>query len=202
MDPTKITYHHPLPGVGSVTSSISKIAKTAAKTEKYRNLLYRIARDLKVNNGLEIGTSLGFSTLYLACACPDAKWHTLEGAKEVAELAQKNFDNTTFKNIELSIGNFENILPEVLNKCEDLDLVFFDGNHQLQPTLSYFEQCLLKRSENAVFIFDDINWSPEMKQAWKKIKDHPEVVTSIDLYFLGMVFFDKSLSKQHYLLRY
>lgn len=201
-DSSKVTYDHPLPGVGSVTTSIRKIASTASKSEKYQNLLYRVARDLKVKNGLEIGTSLGFTTLHLASARPDAKWNTLEGAKEIAELAQRNFDNTTFRNIELTIGNFENILPEVLNKCEELDFVFFDGNHQLQPTLSYFEQCLLKRSENAVFIFDDINWSSEMKQAWKMIKDHPEVVTSIDLYFLGIVFFDKSLSKQHYLLRY
>lgn len=64
-----------------------------------------------------------------------------------------------------------------------LDWVFFDGNHKKEPTIRYFHQCLEKASEKALFIFDDINWSAEMQEAWDEIKQHAKVYITIDLFF-------------------
>jgi len=68
--------------------------------------------------------------------------------------------------------------------------------------LRYFEQCLKAINNETVFVFDDINWSEGMKNAWKQIKKHPSVRISIDLFFLGIVFFRKELSKEDFVIRF
>jgi hypothetical protein len=41
-----------------------------------------------------------------------------------------------------------------------------------------------------------------MEKAWKKIKEHPRVKTTIDLFELGIVFFNSDLHKKHYKMRF
>ncbi|PLX08851.1 MAG: hypothetical protein C0598_12110 [Marinilabiliales bacterium] len=104
--------------------------------------------------------------------------------------------------IEVVTGNFKVTLPELLKKITTVDMVFFDGNHKEEPTLNYFNQCLEKVNEDSVLIFDDIYWSQGMTSAWKKIKTHPDISFTIDLYWMGMVFFKKGISRQHFVIRY
>jgi hypothetical protein len=51
-------------------------------------------------------------------------------------------------------------------------------------------------------IIDDIYWSKEMENAWTKIKNHPQVSSTIDIFQLGIVFFNADLYKNHYKMRY
>ena len=81
-----------------------------------------------------------------------------------------------------------------------MDLVFFDGNHQKEATIKYFTICLAKAHENSVFIIDDIYWSEGMQEAWNEIKNHAQVTVTIDLFFLGIVFFRKEQAGQHFML--
>lgn len=90
----------------------------------------------------------------------------------------------------------------VLAGISKTDFVFFDGNHQYEPTLKYFNMCLDKVHSKSVFVFDDINWSEGMQRAWNEIKNHPKVTVTIDLFMMGLVFFDPDLSKQDFVLRY
>jgi hypothetical protein len=82
-----------------------------------------------------------------------------------------------------------------------VDFAFFDGNHRYEPTLRYFELCLAHRTDNSVFVFDDIHWSEEMERAWEAIKAHPDVTITVDLFYIGLVFFRKGRPKQHFWLR-
>ena len=181
---------------------ICEVARKSLQQKKYAQLLFRLVNRFASNNILEIGTSLGISTLYLSL--PDKKNHvfTLEGSPEIAALAQKNFNLLKRDNIELICGEFEESLPIVLKKNPNLDLIYFDGNHQKDATLSYFYQCLSNATEKTIFVFDDIYWSSEMNIAWEEIKNHPSVTLSIDLFQFGIVFFHKGQVKQHFTLRF
>ena len=78
-----------------------------------------------------------------------------------------------------------------------------DGNHRKEPTLRYFRLILEKINNNSVIIVDDIHWSSEMEEAWEEIKSDPAVHMSIDLFFMGLVFFkDEFKIKQHFTIRY
>ncbi len=152
---------------------------------------------------LELGTSLGITSSYMASAQPNAKVTTMEGAKAVAAVAQKNFNALGLQNINIVQGNFDNTLPGVLKKTNVVDLAFVDGNHRREPTLQYFEQLLQKSNDNTILVFDDIHWSAEMEQAWASIQAHPRVTLTIDLFFIGLVFFRAEQKvKQHFTVRF
>jgi predicted O-methyltransferase YrrM len=183
---------------------VSEIAGRSAKNVRYCRLLFRLAYYLRPQVILEIGSSLGISTSYLASTNSAAKVITLEGCPNTANEAKKNFESLGLKNVEIIVGNFGTILPDLIHRlpAAGCQLVFFDGNHRKGPTLDYFKQCLGFAHNDSVFVFDDIHWSNEMEEAWEEIKLHPEVTVTIDLFFLGIIFFRKEQAKENFVIRY
>ncbi len=179
---------------------IGAIAKTAGISKKEARLLIRITDYFKPKNILELGTSLGLGTYCLHLGNPKAGIVTLEGCKETAQVAQNQFRKFKVQQIEVVVGDFKQTLPEVLIRHKT-DMIYFDGNHQKEPTLDYFYQSLKTIHNDSFFIFDDIHWSKEMEEAWNIIKAHPKVTVSIDTFFWGIVFFRKEQPKQHFNIR-
>jgi predicted O-methyltransferase YrrM len=127
---------------------------------------------------------------------------TIEGAREIAAVATENFKQLGLnKYIQQRTGNFDEVLPDVLKTYEEVDVAFIDGNHRYAPTLYYFEMLLPKIHNNSMLIFDDIYWSKGMTKAWEEIKEHPQVTVTVDLFFIGLVFFRKEQVKEHFKLR-
>ncbi|MEW6470329.1 MAG: class I SAM-dependent methyltransferase [Bacteroidota bacterium] len=182
--------------------AVKEICRSAEKSSKYGQLLFRLVNYLKPQTIIDLGTSLGITTLYLSAGSPRARLHTIEGCPQTAAIAQANFHSQGADHIVLHTGNFDDRLPELLRKEERIDFAFFDGNHRKDPTLRYFELCLQRAHNASVFVFDDINWSAEMQQAWRLIKAHPRVTISIDLFSMGMVFFRKEQASQHFVIRF
>ncbi|MES2647802.1 MAG: class I SAM-dependent methyltransferase [Bacteroidota bacterium] len=183
--------------------SVQSIAGTALKPKKFGQLLFRIANFYQPKNIMELGTSLGITSAYLASANQHATVVTMEGASEVAAVARDNFNTLDLQNIQLKEGNFDETLPAVLSKMQTVDLAFIDGNHRLEPTVNYFKNLLPYCHENSILVFDDVHWSKEMERAWESIKSHESVLLTIDLFFIGLVFFRKDFKiKQHFTIRF
>jgi predicted O-methyltransferase YrrM len=195
-------------GAGSVIDnknkrSISSIAKNAAKPKKFGQLLFRMVKHYQPATILELGTSLGITTLYLSLAKPDGKLITMEGSKEIAEVTKRNFRNLEIRNIEIVEGNFDNTLSSVVRGLSTVDFAFIDGNHRKEPTERYFKEILAKTNNDSILVFDDIHWSSEMEAAWETIKNNAAVTCSIDLFFIGIIFFRKEFKeKQHFVIRF
>lgn len=182
---------------------VHKIAASSLKHSKYAQLLFRIVKYYQPETILELGTSFGISTAYMASGNPAANVFTLEGASSIAEIAQQNFMGLGIKNIKLCKGQFEQNLLPVLNEIKQPGLVFIDGNHLKQPTLEYFSQLLKYSGSSTIIIFDDIHWSEGMEEAWAEIQQHPSVTLSIDLFFIGLVFLNPDFKiKQHFEIRF
>lgn len=195
-------------GAGSTMSktqsrSISSIAKHAAKPPKYAQLLYRLVNYYQPETILELGTSLGISTSYMALANPHAYVVTGEGSNAIAAEATRNFNDMNLPFVELVEGNFDDTLSEMLTSMPIVDMAFIDGNHRKEPTLRYFDQILSHTHNFSMIVLDDIHWSAEMEAAWEAIKSHPQVRMSIDLFFVGIVFFREEFKvKQHFTIRF
>jgi predicted O-methyltransferase YrrM len=182
---------------------IRDIAKHGISKSKFSELYFKLVNFFDAEYIVELGTSLGLNSLYLAKANSKAKVYTIEGDVALAAFAEELIKNEKAENVKILNGKFENTLPSVLNDIPRLDLFYVDGNHQYEPTLQYFEMGLRKKHNNSVFVFDDINWNDEMRKAWEEIKSHPEVTLSIDMFFVGLVFFRKEhKQKEHFVLRY
>ncbi|MTI29663.1 class I SAM-dependent methyltransferase [Cytophagales bacterium RKSG123] len=181
---------------------IKDIARNSLTPAKFSELLFRLVAHFKPHIILELGTSLGINTLYLAKVRKEVKVITFEGCPETAAISQELFQKHSSENIEVITGDISATLPPFINQVEKVDFVYFDANHRLEPTLNYFNICLSKAHTNSIFIFDDIHWSREMEEAWKQIKENPKVTMTMDLFNSGLVFFDPDLKKQHYTLMF
>jgi predicted O-methyltransferase YrrM len=195
-------------GAGSALQRVTErrvwdLARYTAKAPKYGRLLFRLAHYLQPSTILELGTSLGISTSYLASGRSEARMVTLEGCPEISALAAETFRRLGLNQVRMIQGNFDDTLAPALLELPHLDMAFIDGNHRREPTLRYFAQCLTRTHEESVLIFDDIHWTAEMQEAWEEIKAHPSVTLSVDLFFMGLVFFRRTIrEKQHFILRY
>jgi predicted O-methyltransferase YrrM len=195
-------------GAGAASGTVKKrmvkeIAARAAKPKKWGQLLFRTVNYYQPKYMLELGTSLGLSAAYLASGNLNGQLVTIEGAESVVAVAKKQFSALSLQNIKLVQGNFDSVLPQVIGEMKTVDLAFIDGNHRKAPTLAYFQQVLLKKNDHTILIFDDIHWSSEMEEAWEEIKKHPGVLLTIDLFFVGFVFFRTGFkSKQHFTIRF
>lgn len=179
---------------------VRDISRKAEKAKKYGQLLFRLVHHFKPANIVELGTSLGITTSYLALANPASEVITIEGCPETARRAGANFEKLKLSNIKQKTGDFDDVLADC--KLQTSDFVFFDGNHRYEPTIRYFNRFLKTAHNDSVFVFDDIHWSAGMEKAWEEIKAHPQVSVTIDLYSLGIVFFREQQAKEHFVLRY
>jgi predicted O-methyltransferase YrrM len=190
------------PSSGSRIVPVNTIVKRSCVTPRWGRLLFRMANYFRPAVTVELGTSLGFSTAYLAMGNPLGQITTIEGCPGTAAIAGNNFRILGLANIHQETGPFEEILPGVLENLGKVDLFFIDGNHRKQPSLQYFHQCLQHIRDDSVLILDDIHWSGEMEAAWQEIKLHPSVAMTIDLFRMGLVFFRKGLSREDFIIHF
>lgn len=183
--------------------TIQTIAKNAEKPAKFGKLFHRLSRRFNPDTIVELGTSLGLTTLYFSKATPQASITTFEGCPQTASIAQQNFTRLDAQNVNLILGNIDKTLPDFVKSLnKGIDLLYVDANHRFEPTVRYFETCLPYANNDSIFIFDDIYWSDEMTQAWQHIKSHPRVTLSVDLFWIGLVFFRKEQLKEDFILRF
>jgi predicted O-methyltransferase YrrM len=195
-------------GAGSSMDSssrrmIASIARNAAKPAKYGQLLFRIVKYYHPVDCIELGTSLGLTTSYLAMANAQGQVITMEGAPEVAAIARNNFHKLGLSNIEVIEGDFNATLRPLLSHLPAVGFAFIDGNHRKAPTIDYFNSIVSKIDNVSIVVLDDIHWSAEMEEAWNYCKSHAAVTLSIDLFFIGLLIFKKEIiEKQHFEIRF
>lgn len=177
---------------------VSAIAKHAGATQKRMRLLYRVTRYFQPKKVLELGTSVGMATFPLALGA-SGEMETVEGCVNTLAVAKEKLDGFGVSNICFFRGSFNAFLENIGRKS--YDLIYFDGNHNKEATLAYFEALLSTTNNNSVWIFDDIYWSPSMTEAWELIKNRPEVRVTVDCFWLGFVFFRKEQEKEHFKIR-
>ena len=185
----------------SDSRSIAQIAKTAGISERRAQLLFRITHYFQPESVLEIGTSLGLATVSLALGHKKAAITTLEGCLETARIAQQQFKNFELPTIHSAVTAFDLYLEQPSLQQQKFDLIYFDGNHAKKATLDYFEKLVPTTTNDSLWIFDDIHWSPEMEAAWDIIQEHPAVTVTIDTFQWGLVFFRKEQPKEHFVIR-
>ena len=152
-------------GAGSHVSGLKKkrkisaIANAALSPAFQCEWLFRIAQFTKPLTVIELGTSLGVSTLYLTEGSPrSAKIRTLEGSSDIAALARRNFDwyYDTFLKIGLQRHN-----PDMLdfNYYEKNVKTDFEKN-KIQIVVGKFDETLqttLTELQKLDFAFIDGN---------------------------------------------
>ena len=195
-------------GAGSVRSKHSEkyrkvcdIARYSSIPEKYGRLLSNLAREFGNPRIIELGTSVGISSMYMSGSC-NAEIETIEGCSETAAIAERTIRNSGFEKIKVHRGSFDEILPKLIDAEFTPGLVFIDGNHRKDAVLNYFDKIAKNSGFSTVVVLDDIYLSREMKEAWNMIRKHDKVTVSIDINKMGIVFFRKGINSNHFVVRH
>ncbi|MBN2662188.1 MAG: class I SAM-dependent methyltransferase [Bacteroidales bacterium] len=186
----------------SANRKISNIAKYSLTSTKYCTFLQKTIEFTNAKKVLELGTSLGISSLYIKSAINKPEIHTVEGAQTIANIAKENFILLK-KNIFLHISDFNSFFEKAIKENQKFDFFFIDGHHTKEATLRYFELAKKIMLPNSTFIFDDIRWSKGMYEAWIYIKNSEYQGASVELFKMGVIFFNTDfIQKSHALIRF
>jgi predicted O-methyltransferase YrrM len=185
-------------------STISRLASRSAVPTKYGRLLFRMARWFQPTRVIELGTSLGFGTSYIAQGLGNnGHLDSIEGSPEIATIAEQHISKLGLSSLAtVHKGSIDERLPELFTYNSTFDMAYIDANHRLAPTLSYFNFFANHATDSSFIIFDDIYWSEEMKEAWKQIQQDERIQVSIDLFRFGIVFFRRQQAKEHFIIRF
>jgi predicted O-methyltransferase YrrM len=176
---------------------LSQIALTGLTPRLFCSFYFRMLQFLEAKKVVELGTSLGITTLYLA-ARKEAKIFTFEGSSSVANVALTNFEYFNTKNIDLIEGNIDSTLSDFLQNPSKINFALIDANHRYEPTIRYFTLLSKRMADKGIIVVDDIHHTPEMENAWNELKKNDLVYASVDLFRCGLLFFDPALNKQHF----
>lgn len=176
--------------------TISTITKRSAMRVDDAKFLIYLCKFLNPSIILELGTSTGVGAYALKIGAPNSNITTVEGCSELAKYIKSKYG---LSNIEYIHSTFDHYFDAIIDKNTQFDLVYVDGNHTYDATLHYYEILKNKHSHsNTCLIFDDIYWSKQMFQAWKEIVKDSKNTLTLDLFNMGVVFFNPKLSKQHF----
>ena len=183
----------------TVTTTVGEVCRSGSKSPFWSFLLFNLVREFKPAVCIELGTCLGISASYQAVALSlnkAGKFVTIEGAKTLAKYAEQNIETIGLENVRVVAGRFQDVLDEVLNESRPVDFAFIDGHHDEKATMRYFDQIIpFLANQGVVLVFDDISWSPGMKNAWKKIKVDERVKISVDLRKVGICLMKKKIKE-------
>lgn len=193
---------------GSRERRVCDIARSSLAQRRYARMLYRLVNwlgqhhDKAMDGGLvivELGTSLGVTTAYLSAVDSGNRVVTYEGCAAVAQVAQENWVGLGLRNIECRVGEID--VKELERDLQRVDVAFIDANHTYASTREYFNVLANKVHEKSVIVVDDIHHSAEMERAWQEICADQRVTSTMDLFQMGLVFFDIHYWHRNYKMR-
>ncbi|MCK7534958.1 MAG: class I SAM-dependent methyltransferase [Marinilabiliales bacterium] len=110
---------------------------------------------------LELGTSLGISTLALALAAPERRVVTVEGCPALAAIARENLRNHGAANAEVLNMEFSAALDLLKSEGTEVSLAFIDGNHRGEALKQYAGN-IRAMGEEMIIVADDIHMNRDM----------------------------------------
>ena len=175
--------------------SLAKVVKNEVASPLMASVYRRIVEFQQASRVLEIGTSVGITTLWIS-SDPSVEVVTLEANADLLETATRLFQTAKRNNIRLIPGNADETLTSVLKQGWVPDVAIVDANHRLNPTISYFKQLAEAMDGQGILLLDDIHYSREMTRAWEHISNDRQVTLALDCFRFGIVFFDRKLNKE------
>lgn len=174
---------------------ISDVAKQQLSKAYQLQVISRIIQFSKAQKCVELGASLGLSSLYMSRST-SGEVYSFEGNPHFIDLINYQKGLLKIENLNLISGNFDDTLDTYLSEHKNIDFAFIDGNHRKDATIDYYNKIKKNCTDNAILIFDDIYWSKGMREAWETIKSDEKCTSSVDLYFMGIIFLRKDLGEQ------
>ncbi len=192
MDPLKV--FKPLPG-DVKQFSMYQIAHTG-KDRTSAAMLHLLAKYNRSEFVFELGSCAGLSAAYLASVDTVKQLWTVEGAPNLAAIAQETL--APWQQIaNVFTGHFDDAIDALSDKhAGRWDFVYIDGHHEKIATIHYFNRMLPALRSGAMVVFDDISWSQDMREAWDLVRTRAEFSDAIDFGSIGVCLLKSDSNQQ------
>jgi predicted O-methyltransferase YrrM len=178
---------------------ICDIARHALKPKPQGRFLYRLLDYTHAGRVLELGTSLGVTTAYLASGAEHVT--TVEGSDAIHQQAVLLFQRLGMSHVQAVCSSFSDFLDTPEGR-QHYNVVFIDGHHTHQATLDYYQRLMAMPEPPDIIVFDDIYWSAGMTKAWKEIQADRKTGITLDVFYFGIVFLKREQALEHFKLRW
>lgn len=165
-------------------------------------LLFRIVNYFKPERLIQIGTSAGIGSLYMTAPSSRLNYLLLDSDDNNAEQtiwSLRKF-NPKASSVSVIAGDYLKTLPAALSKMSAVDFLFFNSAKDKEKNMIYLDEAIKYVQSDTVFFIEGIRSNREMRQLWKNICLREDVSVTFDLYNVGVVFFNKKLHKQNYIV--
>ena len=161
---------------------------------KNNRLIFRLTNYFNSKNILEIGAGDGQTTLYASAYANDIIYNCIE-------ISQHKYEKATnlYSKWNRRIFLHTEKLP-ILKKKQDCIIVCLK-NYNADFEL-FSDYILHLCHEKSFIIIKDIRTKRRNQVLWRKLKSLGIVTVSIDLFNIGILFFDKKLYKRNYRLNF
>lgn len=146
---------------------------------------------------LELGTSLGISTLAIALATPGSRVVTVEGCPQLSEIARTNLERHGAQNVRVMNMEFTAALEKLKTEKVKVTFAFIDGNHRGEALMNYLK-LILQMGDEMVIVADDTHLNRDMYRSWKMISESGVAEASVETNRFGILFRRNSLTPGRY----
>lgn len=151
---------------------MSKERRWHKGTQKINRLLFRLVNRVQPSTIVEVGR-LSVSSLYLQSAKPSAGYLF---ASDLSEL--------------------------FLDADVPVDFLYLNDYRNPDLVKEAFRVCAQRTTPQSLFVVYGITYSKRMKTLWRELQNDERVGITFDLYDAGLLFFDKTKIKQHYMINF
>lgn len=157
------------PTPGSVLKFSRQRVAATGKDPRWGTFLHYLSRESGARNILELGACAGLSALYLGSTPSLQSLTTIEAAVALADIARETVNPLGGKAIVIT-ALFDDALDDILATHATFDFVYIDGHHEKVATIHYFDRVLSHLQKGAIVLFDDTNWSDDMRAGWEELR--------------------------------
>lgn len=177
-----------------VRRSLPKRAKVCP--ERVDKLLFRLVNWHRPSGVLEVGTGAGMSLRYMAAGCMNARCVSLPGgdASELVEGVTESCGNVTVVDGPLMETLHKEL--ELEPKADFLHIAHTENYAQV------FEEFFPHATEKTLVVIEGIYDTPARREWWRKVVADERTGITFDLCEVGLVFFDHTKNKQHYIVNF
>ena len=150
---------------------------------------------------LELGTSLGISTLAMSLAAPETMVVSVEGCPQLADVAKENLKRHGAGNALVLNMEFDDALEKLREEKTKVTFAFIDGNHRGEA-LKHYIRTIKDMGEEMIIVADDIHLNRDMSRAWRCLTQSGTAPATLETFHFGMIFFRNKMTPGRYRIRY
>lgn len=192
----RLLIHNNIHSVNNGEYKLEEYLKKYCFSECEDRLLFRLANRFKPNVIYVIGGDLGLAPIYLTAHSKSAHCVVFEPDERVASYSRLNIGENSSSGEDIHVSESpdipDNIDFLVWGRCLSI------AGKDVAFSLNAFEKYLPHINDESVMVISGINSSRENRNTWKKVRAHSRVTVTLDLYSLGIVFFNPKLHRKTY----